>query len=66
MFVNLSEKCKRSFLICYMILHYSGAAVGVELSDEQARVCMVDDMKDQLTPLATAYARARGNNVYIV
>lgn len=38
----------------------AGAAVGVSLSDEQARLCMVDDMKDSLTPLATAYARARG------
>ncbi|XP_072032580.1 bifunctional purine biosynthesis protein ATIC-like isoform X2 [Amphiura filiformis] len=38
----------------------AGAAVGVPLSDEQARLCMVDDMKDTLTPLAIAYARARG------
>lgn len=26
----------------------------------QARVCMVEDLVDQLTPLAIAYARARG------
>ena len=26
----------------------------------QAKVCMVDDLKEQLTPLAIAYARARG------
>ena len=38
----------------------TGAAVGTTLSDEQARLCMVDDLQDQLTPLATAYARARG------
>ena len=38
----------------------AGAAVGVPLSKEEARVCMVDDIFDQLTPLATAYARARG------
>ncbi|XP_013401967.1 bifunctional purine biosynthesis protein PURH-like [Lingula anatina] len=38
----------------------AGAAVGVPLSSEEAKVCMVDDMKDDLTPLATAYARARG------
>lgn len=38
----------------------AGAAVGVELTQEEAKVCMVDDLKDQLTPLAIAYARARG------
>jgi phosphoribosylaminoimidazolecarboxamide formyltransferase/IMP cyclohydrolase len=26
----------------------------------QAKVCMVDDLSEQLTPLAVAYARARG------
>ncbi|EDW84741.1 uncharacterized protein Dwil_GK12972 [Drosophila willistoni] len=38
----------------------AGAAVGVPLSPEQAKLCMVDDLYEQLTPLATAYARARG------
>nr|CAD7586016.1 unnamed protein product [Timema genevievae] len=38
----------------------AGAAVGVPLSSEQAKVCQVDDLLEQLTPLATAYARARG------
>ncbi|XP_077997056.1 bifunctional purine biosynthesis protein ATIC-like [Glandiceps talaboti] len=38
----------------------AGAAVGAELSAEQAKLCMVDDMTATLTPLATAYARARG------
>ena len=38
----------------------AGAAVGVKLSKEQAKLCMVDDMFDSLTPLAAAYARARG------
>nr|XP_040225836.2 bifunctional purine biosynthesis protein ATIC isoform X1 [Anopheles coluzzii] len=38
----------------------AGAAVGVPLSLEQAKLCMVDDMMDSLTPMATAYARARG------
>ncbi|XP_038058116.1 bifunctional purine biosynthesis protein ATIC-like [Patiria miniata] len=37
----------------------AGAAVGVELSPEQAKLCMVADLMP-LTPLATAYARARG------
>uniref|UniRef100_A0A161M7T9 Bifunctional purine biosynthesis protein ATIC n=1 Tax=Triatoma infestans TaxID=30076 RepID=A0A161M7T9_TRIIF len=38
----------------------AGAAVGVPLSKEQAKLCMVDDLYDKLTPVATAYARARG------
>ncbi|XP_074622283.1 bifunctional purine biosynthesis protein ATIC-like isoform X1 [Acropora palmata] len=38
----------------------AGAAVAVPLTPEQAKLCMVDDMIDSLTPLATAYARARG------
>ena len=38
----------------------AGAAVGVPLSREQAKLCMVDDLYDVLTPVATAYARARG------
>ena len=38
----------------------AGAAVGVPLTVEEAKLCMVKDMIDSLTPLATAYARARG------
>lgn len=38
----------------------AGAAVGNTLSLEQAKLCMVDDLLEQLTPIATAYARARG------
>ncbi|PFX26852.1 bifunctional purine biosynthesis protein PURH-like isoform X2 [Stylophora pistillata] len=38
----------------------AGAAVGVKLTPEQAKLCMVEDLYDSLTPLATAYARARG------
>lgn len=37
-----------------------GAAVGVPLSEDEAKVCMVHDVLKDLTPLATAYARARG------
>ena len=36
----------------------AGAAVGVTLSADQKKVSMVEDL--DLTPLATAYARARG------
>lgn len=38
----------------------AGAAVGIPLDAVQAKLCQVDDLLDQLTPLATAYARARG------
>uniref|UniRef100_A0AAY4BIQ4 Bifunctional purine biosynthesis protein ATIC n=1 Tax=Denticeps clupeoides TaxID=299321 RepID=A0AAY4BIQ4_9TELE len=40
----------------------AGAAVGVALCEEEAQVCMVHDMLSDLTPLATAYARARGSD----
>ena len=38
----------------------AGAAVGLPLSSEEAKLCMVDDLMEMLTPLACAYARARG------
>ncbi|KAF7655282.1 hypothetical protein LDENG_00058330 [Lucifuga dentata] len=40
----------------------AGAAVGVPLSEQEAKVCMVSNMLQDLTPLATAYARARGSD----
>uniref|UniRef100_A0A8C2PHB7 Bifunctional purine biosynthesis protein ATIC n=1 Tax=Capra hircus TaxID=9925 RepID=A0A8C2PHB7_CAPHI len=38
----------------------AGAAVGIPLSEDEAKVCMVYDLHKTLTPIATAYARARG------
>ncbi|KAM3967271.1 bifunctional purine biosynthesis protein ATIC [Aphomia sociella] len=38
----------------------AGAAIGIPLTDEDARVCAVRDVAGSLSPLATAYARARG------
>ncbi|XP_043288985.1 bifunctional purine biosynthesis protein ATIC [Venturia canescens] len=38
----------------------AGAAVGIPLDQVQAKLCQVDDLIEQLTPLASAYARARG------
>jgi AICARFT/IMPCHase bienzyme len=38
----------------------AGAAVGIELNETEKNVYGVDGLKDPLTPLATAYARARG------
>lgn len=38
----------------------AGAAVGLPLSEEERKVYHVADLKHELTPLASAYARARG------
>lgn len=39
----------------------AGAAVGVALNQQQAKLCMVDDMEfDKFSLVAAAYARARG------
>lgn len=40
----------------------AGAAVGVPLTEEEAQVCMVHDIYATLTPMASAYARARGSD----
>lgn len=34
--------------------------MGIPLSEDEARVCMVHDLYQTLTAVATAYARARG------
>ncbi len=38
----------------------AGAAVGLPLSDVERKIYWVDDMDEEFTPLANAYARARG------
>jgi len=38
----------------------AGAAVGIELDETEKIVYGVEDLKEPLTPLASAYARARG------
>lgn len=38
----------------------AGAAVGLPLSDTERKIYWVDDMEDEFTPVANAYARARG------
>lgn len=43
----------------------AGAAIGLELSDAEKKVYGVDDLKEPLTPLAAAYARARGMHLLI-
>lgn len=43
----------------------AGAAVGLELNETEKKVYGVDDLKEPLTPLAAAYARARGTSTEI-
>lgn len=38
----------------------AGAAIGRELSDLEKKIYWVDDLETEFTPLASAYARARG------
>ena len=38
----------------------AGAAVGLPLSDTLKKIYFVDDVKEELSPIACAYARARG------
>ncbi len=38
----------------------AGAAIGLPLSDTLKKIYFVDDIKEELSPLACAYARARG------
>ena len=39
---------------------HAGAAIGLPMSDTLRKIYFVDDIKEPLTPIATAYARARG------
>lgn len=55
-----ADSCSVHLVIVFLSFH-EGAAAGVPLTEEEARVCMVHDMMKDLTPLATAYARARGH-----
>jgi phosphoribosylaminoimidazolecarboxamide formyltransferase/IMP cyclohydrolase len=43
----------------------AGAAIGLELNNAEAKVYGVDDLKEPLTPLAAAYARARGRCQFV-
>ena len=38
----------------------AGAAIGLPMSETLKKIYFVDDIKEPLTPIATAYARARG------
>ncbi|KIJ55208.1 hypothetical protein M422DRAFT_23822 [Sphaerobolus stellatus SS14] len=57
---DLREVLKLPAAASFKHVSPAGAAVGVQLSDAEKKVYGVDDLKEPLTPLATAYARARG------
>lgn len=57
---ELKEALKLPAATSFKHVSPAGAAVGVPLSPEDRKLCMVDDLAESLTPLANAYARARG------
>lgn len=57
---ELKEALKLPAATSFKHVSPAGAAVGQALSREEASLCMVDDLFDTLSPLACAYARARG------
>ena len=57
---ELSEALNLPAAASFKHVSPAGAAVGLELNDVEKKVYGVDDLKEALTPLASAYARARG------
>ncbi|KIM34523.1 hypothetical protein M408DRAFT_19418 [Serendipita vermifera MAFF 305830] len=57
---ELSDVLKLPAAASFKHVSPAGAAVGLELSEVEKVVYGVDDLKEPLTPLANAYARARG------
>lgn len=57
---ELSEALNLPAAASFKHVSPAGAAVGIELDEVEKKVYGVDDLKEPLTPLASAYARARG------
>ncbi|KAI0630780.1 bifunctional purine biosynthesis protein ade10 [Trametes polyzona] len=57
---ELSEALNLPAAASFKHVSPAGAAVGLELNDVEKQVYGVDDLKEPLTALACAYARARG------
>ena len=57
---ELSEALNLPAAASFKHVSPAGAAVGIELNDTEKIVYGVEDLKEPLTPLASAYARARG------
>ncbi|XOQ44746.1 MAG: phosphoribosylaminoimidazolecarboxamide formyltransferase [Clostridium sp.] len=55
---ELKEACGLPAAASFKHVSPAGAALGVELSDTVKKICFVDDL--ELSPLASAYAAARG------
>ena len=59
---ELSEALNLPAAASFKHVSPAGAAVGLELNDVEKKVYGVDDLKEPLTSIATAYARARGTH----
>lgn len=57
---ELDEALKLPAAASFKHVSPAGAAVGLALNETEKKVYGVDDLKEPLTPLAAAYARARG------
>ncbi|KAI7898436.1 phosphoribosylaminoimidazolecarboxamide formyltransferase/IMP cyclohydrolase [Cokeromyces recurvatus] len=57
---ELKEATKMAAAASFKHVSPAGAAIGTPLTDIEKKVYQVDDLKIPLTPLANAYARARG------
>ena len=57
---ELSEALNLPAAASFKHVSPAGAAVGIKLNETEKIVYGVDDLKEPLTPLASAYARARG------
>lgn len=57
---ELSEALNLPAAASFKHVSPAGAAVGIDLDDTEKIVYGVEDLKGPLTPLASAYARARG------
>ena len=62
---ELQEALKLPAAASFKHVSPAGAAVGIELDEIEKKVYGVDDLKEALTPLASAYARARGKSTDI-
>ena len=56
---ELSEACGMPAAASFKHVSPAGAALGLPLSDEDRKICFVDD-EGELSPIACAYIRARG------
>lgn len=62
---ELSEALELPAAASFKHVSPAGAAVGLELDETEKKVYGVDDLKETLTPLASAYARARGKSHHV-